>query len=64
MFHLLDLDSGFALSLASAFSQLELQSMDVERILDGHVSQCDRNLNLVQHIRSPSSTSTTYSAQG
>jgi hypothetical protein len=53
MFHLLDLDSGFAKSLASAFSQLELQSIDVERVLDGNVSKCDRELNLVQRIRYP-----------
>jgi hypothetical protein len=61
IFHLLDLD---AKSLASAFSELELQCMDVECILDSHVTQCDRNLNLVHHVRYSSSTNATYSAYG
>jgi hypothetical protein len=64
MAHLLDLDSGFAQSLAGAFSELEHQSIDIERILDSLFSQCARDLNVVQHIRSPSSTSGTDSAYG
>jgi hypothetical protein len=64
MIRLLELDSGFAQSLAGAFSELALQCMDLERNLNNLVSQFDRNLNLVQRIRCPSSTNLIYSAHG